>query len=483
MPGTSNIFEILALFAVGALVCWPALRRRFPALQFAKAEPAQPVRRYEPQSARAYCEHARPSAPLAETDIDETFYGGYPDPAADDDHVMPLAEALMRGEEFLDAEQAASGRVSVERAATEAVAAAPAPFKIMVVDRRDKFRTAMLLKLARGGHRVYPVANGREALDLFSRERTDLILIHRESLCEAGADFPKRVRSRAPYVPILVHGGRPGAGNVGKLRHGVDITVISNAGEDADVISDMIDCSLAATRCIRAVQEEQGVRGQVVSELAFDLRSALDVICGYTDILSDDPDLGRFGEMLSRMRESTSSAAATVQMQSDVDSALEIDSGAREERVDLFQLSEKLQQLVERRIGTRPLDLTTSGPIEGSALFTDGEKLAAILSHVIADAARTTPTSAINVAVRSSAEHTDFVVSDAGPSIRSDMGVPYAGDAAPRGVGLTIAERLGRSIGATLSGMQSESGASQFVIRVPSKLMTPSTEAASRLLH
>ncbi len=479
MPGTSNIFEILALFAVGALVCWPALRRRIPALQSAKGEPAQPVRRYEPHSARAYCEHAQASAPLAETDIDETFYAGDPEPAGND-HVMPLAEALMRGEEFLDAEQGASGRATVEREVTET---GPAPFKIMVVDRRDKFRTAMLLKLARGGHRVYPVANGREALDLFSRERTDLILIHRESLCEAGADFPKRVRSRAPYVPILVHGGRPGAGNVGKLRHGVDITVISNAGEDVDVISDMIDCSLAATRCIRSVQEEQGVRGQVVSELAFNLRSALDVICGYTDILSDDPDLGRFGEMLSRMRESTSSAAATVQMQSDVDSALEIDSGAREERVDLFQLSEKLHHLVERQIGSRPLDLTTSGPIEGSALFTDGEKLAAILSHVIADAARTTPTSAINVAVRSSAEHTDFVVSDAGPSIRSDMGVPYAGDATPRGVGLTIAERLGRSIGATLSGMQSESGASQFVIRVPSKLMTPSTEAASRLLH
>ncbi len=524
MPGAENVFEVLALFAIAAMASWPALRNRWfidrgPA---ERNEAVSAANRFEPKQSAAHCEHAEPARPLAaevsaEVSAEELYgdvapYSEIPDSAIslslDDtqrEGIVPMAEALLRGESAGDApspgvvangntaglHKGMSLKAARAHSQSSAIVAKPEPFKILLVDRREKFRTAMLLRLARSGHRVYPVENGREALDLFARERTDLIMIHRELLCEAGSDFARRVHARAPHVPILVQGGKPGAGDVGVLKHGVDITVVANAGDDCDVLVNMIECSLAATRCIRNVQDDQQVRGKMLSDLCYDLRSTLDVVSGYTDILRDEPDLGRFAEMLDRMRATMTSAAATVQMQSYLDVALDVAESVREERVDLASLSERVRHLVARQIGAHPLRLTTSGPIEGSALFTDGEKLLAILSHVVTDAVRSAPTGEINIAVRSTIDHTDFIVSDAGPRISADVsmprtdGSPTAGDdGAPQaGVGLTIAERLSRSIGATLTRPSATAGVAQFTISIPSKLMTSSSEAAARLLH
>jgi signal transduction histidine kinase len=422
-----------------------------------------------------------------------------PDESADEG-VLPLAEALLRGERVETKHanghtspphphhpngNSAAHREPLDDAAP--VERKVEPFRVLLVDDRDKFRTTMLLKLARSGHRVFPVTKPREAVDVFSRENTDLVLIRRDALLEVGAEFVRRIRATAPHTPILVHGGKANAGDVGSLKHGVDITVVASAGEDADLLAEMIDCSLAASRAIRRVRDDQVVRGKILSELCYNLRSSLDVISGYTDILSDEPDLSKFRDMLDRMRASTT--AATVHMQSAVDVALDVPDNVRKERFDLSTLSEKIERLVTRQIGNHPLRLTTSGPVKGAALFTDGEKLLSILSHVITDAIKFTPTGEINVAVRSLQDHTDFIVTDAGPGISADVPMPFpaapppGGEGATSGVGLAIAERLSRSIGATLTGTCGEGGSAAFTISVPSKLMTPTTEQVSRTLH
>ncbi len=513
----SAVFEVLALFAVALLVCWPAMRRYLPNVRGREASPAgagRPNRaRFEPRSAqrRAASEElpqvtsALPSDGVYDSDetplLARGRVGSIDDFGAGDDRdgaVLPLAEALLRGERvrsspsaMLDINDKTNGRQSVASEPTVAAQAAPhgEPFKVLLIDSRDKFRTSMLLKLARAGHRVFPVAEARDAINVFMRERADLVQIHRDVLLEAGVEFVRRIRAQSPHVPILVHGGRHGAGDVGRLKHGVDITVVTTAGDDADVLVEMIDCSLVASRNIRRVRDDQEVRSTILSELCFHLRSSLDVISGYTEILSDQPDLSPFREMLDSMRVSTNSA--TIHMQSCVDVALDAPESARSERFDLSTLSERIRRLVSRQIGTHPLRLTTTGPVQGSALFTDGEKLLTILSHVIADAIKFTPTGEINLSVRSVSDHTDFVVTDAGPGISADVPMPFApvpppggGDgASASGVGLAIAERLSRSIGATLTGTCGEGGAAAFTISVPAKLLTQGPEAVSLTVH
>ncbi len=516
----STILELVALFAVALMVCWPALRRYLPALQAKAADDdaVAPPARFEPRRAREEEAAREPAAPLVAASVPDAVYDD-DEPATgptdfatalaeeSDEGVLPLAEALLRGERVDTEPPRRNGtaarpatdheirRPATEESAESSVASSEEskddprePFKVLLVDGRDKFRTAMLLKLARAGHRVFPVTKARDAMDVFTREKSDLILIHRDALIEVGPDFVRRIRATSPHAPILVHGGAQGAGDVGPLKHGKDITVVANAGDDAELLVDMIDCSLAASRAIRRVRDDQEVRGKILSELCFNLRSSLDVISGYTDILADEPDLSQFKEMLERMRASTT--AATVHMQSAVDVAMDVPDSARKERFDLTTLPEKIERLVTRQIGTHPLRLTTTGPVQGTALFTDGEKLLAILSHVITDAIKFTPTGEINIAVKSLQDHTDFVVTDAGPGISADVPMPFPAAPPPggesgatSGVGLAIAERLSRSIGATLTGTCGEGGAAAFTISVPSKLMTPSSEQVSRTLH
>ncbi len=509
MPDVSSMFEVAALFALALAVCWPAIRSRLPQRsQSVEADTATHGARFEPRGSHLEEIDERPTHPLVAAPLPDAIYDDeeeYPTsvrPASAIDlpgeGVLPLAEALLRGEHVEVANGAShqpvlahpnGGSRQIDDVAPQSDAPRE-PFKVLLVDGREKFRTSMLLKLARTGNRVFPVAKGREALDVFTREKSDLVLISRDALTEVGSDFVHRVHATSPHVPILVHGGKPGAGDLGPLKNGVDITALSRVGDDTEMIAEMVNCSLTASQSMRNVRDDQDVRAKILSELCFNLRSSLDVISGYTDILSDEPDLSRFRDLLDRMRQSTN--AASVQMQGYVDVALDIPENVRQERVDLSTLSDRIERLVSRQIGTHPLRLTTTGPIEGSALFTDGEKLLSILSHVVTDAIKFTPTGEINIAVKSTADHTDFVVTDAGPGISADVPMPFAPMAAPptggdgasaSGVGLAIAERLSRSIGATLKGTCGEGGAAAFTISIPSKLMTPSTEAASRMVH
>ncbi len=522
----STIFELVALFAVALMVCWPALRKYLPALQRGDGESDKNTSpaRFEPRRAREQAAGQEYAAPLVAASLPDAVYDDEEIPGTSsfatalaeeqEEGVLPLAEALLRGERIVRPEAGVHANSLREQVLPHPNGGAPlvpestlrtdlpradstppgtadepsVPFKVLVVDDRDKFRTSMLLKLARSGHRVFPVTRAREAMDVFTREKTDLILIRRDILCGAGTDFVPRIRAAAPHVPILVHGGKHGAGDVGPLKHGVDITVVANAGDDAEMLTDMIDCSLSASRAIRRVRDDQEVRGKILSELCFNLRSSLDVISGYTDILSDEPDLSAFKDMLERVKASTNDA--TVHMQTAVDVAFDVPDVVRNERVDLTTLPDKIEKLVGRQIGTHPLRLTTTGPVEGTTLFTDGEKLLSILSHVITDAIKFTPTGEINIAVRSLQDHTDFVVTDAGPGISADVPMPFpatpppgGGEGASSGVGLAIAERLSRSIGATLTGTCGEGGAAAFTISIPSKLMTPAMEPGQRTLH
>ena len=547
METTSNTFEILALFAVAAMICWPAIRKYLPLPSVnrressdkprARFEPKPPARDVDPTSVR----------PLL-SPVPDAVYDDDPQdvaaPPPGDEHVLPLAEALLRGEQASTATPngtngasngdgslrlaVAATQTSVGGAAntsptakSSAPAAAPQAnstgqdsygsdvqepqppipgaavnhrdepqvFKILLIDDREKFRTAMLLRLARAGHRVFPVNKAREALDVFTRENCESVLVHREALMHAGADFVRRIRSVAPYVPILVHGGMKDAGDVGPLKNGVDITVVASAQDDPDVLADMINCALSASKCLRSVREDQLARGKILAELCHDLRSSLEVVSGYSDILKAEPELSRFQAALSQMQ--TAAAVSAAHLQTYIDIALDVSDATRQERVEISTLPEKIQRMVQSRIGAHPLSLSTTGQTQDCALFTDEEKLLAILSHVITDAIKFTPTGEINIDVRSSRDRTDFTITDAGPGISADAPMLFASVPPPEndgstgdtsGVGLAIAERLSRSIGATLSGTCGEGGAAAFTISVPGKLMT-THEGAAATLH
>jgi signal transduction histidine kinase len=492
---TSSIFEIVGLFLIAALVAWPAIRRRLPQ----RAAPAD-----ENTHARFVPKEDVPVEEETTVPLDESFGGMnaagqdgdavYDDEPEEEQRQKAFEAPLRKGVPTLpgigrrDAAATAHGEPKaprVEPPPTTNNGVEPALQKkespsVLLAETREKVRTAMLLKLARSGYRVFPVTSGQEALDLFSRERTDVVLLNFEIVKEAGPKLVRRIRSLAPFVPIIVPGVNGSGVETLGLKQELDVTLIPAAGDDPELVAEMIECALAAAKCIERVRADQDVRGRVLSELCFNLRSSLEVIQGYTEILRDEPDLSRFKEMLERMSASTSTASAQVQTYVDLSFLETPPEEIRRDRVDLTALEEKLERLVSRQIGSHPLHLTTSGPLDGGVLYTDGDRLLAILAHIVTDAVRFTPTGEINIAVKAHQERTDFIVSDSGPGI-SDVPMPFTHVEPPatmmgngsseQGVSLAIAERLSRSIGASLTGACGEGGAASFTLSIPSRLM------------
>ena len=501
MSSGTGILEVVALLAFGLILCLSSLRRHLPSLSLWRssslADENRPRVRFEPTLSRlAATDAPQPTvagvAPIGgawhlPSNIDScrnasVLRSTACDSLLGDEHGgILLAEALLRGGHGLLARQRPVGEVNRDDEPSPHCAQRTGEAnRILLVDSRDAFRTSMLLRLARSGHRVFPVARSRDAMDVISREKPALIQIHRDALIELGGKFVQRIRAVSPNVPILVHGGHPASGDVGRLKHGVDITVVASAGDDADVLATMVDCSLAAARPAHHLREVIEVRSRILSDLSYNVRSALDRISGYTDILGDTAALDHQRDTLERMRASTS--AATSHLQGCAAFASGIPESTRIERVGLDFLAEQVRRLVARQVGARQLGareggehqlrLTTTGPLHGSALFTDGEKLTSILSQVVAEAVRLGPTTDVNIAVRGHADRTDFVVTDGRPSFASALPRRVGGSDSAADLELGIAEQLSQSIGATISGCADPNGAMACTVSVPARLLT-----------
>lgn len=502
MTGGTGVLEIVALFAFGLIFCLSALRRHLPHLPIGRSRAHRrsidrPVR-FEPFGASsdtvspvsAAPEHSELtrgasadaltcSGPADTHRLDRRFH-------SDPDGVIPLAQALRENAPIASCQDPPTALAVERRGAFPAEVDVAG--KILLVDSRDGFRTSMLLRLARAGYRVFPVARSRDAIDAFARETADLVLIHRDALIELGGDFVRRLRALSQYVPILVHGGHPGSGDVGRLRHGADITVVASAGDDTDVLTTLVDCAIGSAHSARRAGEAIESGSRILSDLCYHFRSALEVISGYVEILGDTPDLERHRDTLDRVRASASSV--TGQLRGCAAIAPASAEPARIERVDLAALSAQIHRLVSRAIGDRPLNLTTTGPVHGSALFTDGEKLLGILSTVVTEIVRFDRSADINIAVRSHPDRTDFVVSEVEPSISSTAATSLGGEEAPEGasasglgVGAAVAERWSRSIGATISVAAGRRGVGVRTVSVPARLMTVGRGAGAQTVH
>ena len=77
--------------------------------------------------------------------------------------------------------------------------------KILVVDDEPNIREVVGLYLRREGHTVFPAADGEEALELFRRERPDLVVL---DLILGGLELCRRIQSerRVPLIMLTAKG-------------------------------------------------------------------------------------------------------------------------------------------------------------------------------------------------------------------------------------------------------------------------------------
>lgn len=92
--------------------------------------------------------------------------------------------------------------------------------RVLVVDDEAFVRQLLRTYLERAGHLVMEAANGRDALDTFTREQPDLVVTDNTMPELSGADLIRELRRTAPEARIIAMSGFPyqeGLTNVDRL--------------------------------------------------------------------------------------------------------------------------------------------------------------------------------------------------------------------------------------------------------------------------
>jgi signal transduction histidine kinase len=367
---------------------------------------------------------------------------------------------------------------------------------VLIADERPEALATLSPILTGEGYRILTARSHRVALDVLVRERADILIIHHGLLAQGGLELIRRVRALAPAVPIIVQCGRLDPKERRRLIRDLDVNGICGDDEEPSRVLELLDCALAAGRCVVRLRAEEDVRGLIIAKLCHNLRSPLHVIQGYVEVLRSDPSLSprELDDVLVRLTEATEKATGLVHDYLDLARLEAPGLPVRREQVDMDQLVAELRSLAWQQIGDKPVRLTTSMPLTGAFLYGDSQKLRVILSQLLANAIKFTPQGDIDLMIRSEADRTDFILADRGPGI-SEQDLPLLltpfrqrtddslATMPGQGIGLAIVQRLSALIGASVSVRRRDGGGAIFVLSVPGPLVVEQSESAGHTLH
>jgi CheY-like chemotaxis protein len=95
--------------------------------------------------------------------------------------------------------------------------------RILLADDQQEVRELMALMLGMDDHIVTEARNGREALDLFTPERFDLVITDYLMPLMKGDELARNIKRLAPSEPILMITGS--ADELGGIRGAVDVVL------------------------------------------------------------------------------------------------------------------------------------------------------------------------------------------------------------------------------------------------------------------
>lgn len=231
-----------------------------------------------------------------------------------------------------------------------------------------------------------------------------------------------------------------------------------------------------------------GVRLEPLANLAHELRTPLQVMLGYVDILREEWAGGLSPEpreILERLRINAHELAHTLGNLMELATAQAGGAAVVEEEIEIADLVDDLTCVLEP--ANRRKGLALDFELEGAprSVLCDRRLLRSILVNLALNAIKFTPAGSVTIAVRrchagSGEEWAEFEVRDTGPGIAPDQldraFQPFAQLSSSRtrhhrglGLGLALVRSHVESLGATLEVSSSPGNGSSFVVRIPIK--------------
>jgi signal transduction histidine kinase len=232
-----------------------------------------------------------------------------------------------------------------------------------------------------------------------------------------------------------------------------------------------------------AAEDANKSKAKFVATISHELRTPINAVMGYTDLLSDEMDGPITAQQRDHLKRMRASGMHLLGLVEDLLGYARIEAGQEVIRIESVRLSEVVEQtlmLVMPLAKRKGLPVSVTG-LDATVLRTDRRKLCQILTNVIANAVKFTSTGSIVVRVRTTADAhglvATFDVADTGAGIATENHERIfdafwrleLAEHTGTGLGLSVARTLARLLGGDVIVRSSMVDVgSTFVISVPS---------------
>jgi signal transduction histidine kinase len=328
------------------------------------------------------------------------------------------------------------------------------------------------------GYRVLHAPGTSVALDMFVRERPEVVILDDSFFDQSGADLIRRARALEPMTAVIGQCNGLDPRQRRTVRQSLGLFALHDKREEPARLLEVLESAVDGARRMERMRADQSLRGLILAKLCHELRSHLHVVQGYTELLGQSGAVAAGEPLLSRLGAASNAACELVQTYLDLAHLESAAVPVRRELVDIDELVAELSTHVERQIGTQPLRFVSRVTSPGAVLLTDGEKVRAILTQLVNNAIKLGAAGTIELAVSFAREQTDFVLTDTVSYVSandlSHLFQPFrqGDDTLPvstpgQGLGLAIALRLSQLLGATLSAECEPRGGAIVTLSLP----------------
>jgi len=305
---------------------------------------------------------------------------------------------------------------------------------ILVVDDNLQNRMLAEARLVAAGYRVLQAEGGEEALELFSRESVDLVLLDVRMPCVDGFETLDRLRrtSRGADVPVVFLTALDDAATHDQaLRAGVDdyLTKPLHATELLIRVRSLlrlgqVTASLRASHALVSAQRDEllrsrDLRRQLSAFVVHDLKSPLAMIMAATDVVQRRV-AGDSADKLQIVQRAASNMLRMVRNLLDIARSEDGRLLARPSECDVRDLIEELVHGFRGLQGEwhSNIRFETHYRLEQNRLWIDGELLRRVLENLLDNGLRYSPADGrIAVQVAQCGRELELIVSDQGPGI------------------------------------------------------------------
>lgn len=237
---------------------------------------------------------------------------------------------------------------------------------------------------------------------------------------------------------------------------------------------------------MQAVQWEQGLHMEALANLAHELRSPLQAILGYLDILRDELSEaigGRHQQIIERMNANAHDLAQTVENVMDFSVADAMAEAADEEEIRLHDLIGDLAPALEAANDSKGLEIRFDLEAAPTVFRSRRRAIKSILVNLAVNAIKFTDRGSVTIAIRRAVTSelgsaVELEVRDTGPGIEAEMvaqafkrcaQLSHSSIRSHRGMGLGLAvvQRNVEALGAKIIVRTVPRQGSAFVVTIP----------------